>query len=60
MSAIFRLPEGPGYHRRNLWSLKAVFSFIHFWALRKQKAHCSKLEDFGECDSYSLRRALWS
>lgn len=51
MFAIFRLPEGPGYHRRNLWSLKAVFFFIHFWALKKQRAHCSKLEDFGECDS---------
>ena len=37
MSAIFRVPEGPGYHRRNLWSLKAVFFFHTFLSIEKAK-----------------------
>ena len=49
--SILRLPEGPGYHRRRLWSLRAFFFSIHFWALKKQRAHYAKLEDLGECDT---------
>lgn len=33
----------------SLVSESSIF-FIHFWALEKPRAHCSKLEDFGECD----------